>query len=137
METAHFFKQDFKENGSLDWVMLFLNLVNDPTIEQIITPQLVLMMAEYYAYQLEKHVLVILTDMSSYVNMLWEVHLCTQGSWPPMTFHAGFCGTPRGAQAAWVSGVHVYQLVHNLQACRPCGGPEWVYYPVPNFDHPQ
>ena len=73
METARFFKQDFEENGSLDRVTLFLNLANDPTIERIITPRLALTTAEYYAYQLEKHVLVILTDMSSYADALREV----------------------------------------------------------------
>lgn len=72
METARFFKQDFEENGSLDRVTLFLNLANDPTIERIITPRLALATAEYYAYQLEKHVLVILTDMSSYADALRE-----------------------------------------------------------------
>jgi len=73
METARFFRQDFEENGSLDRVTLFLNLANDPTIERIITPRLALTTAEYYAYQLEKHVLVILTDMSSYADALREV----------------------------------------------------------------
>ena len=73
METARFFKQDFEENGSLDRVTLFLNLANDPTIERIITPRLALATAEYYAYQLERHVLVILTDMSSYADALREV----------------------------------------------------------------
>lgn len=73
METARFFKQDFEEDGSIERVTLFLNLANDPTIERIITPRLALTTAEYYAYQLEKHVLVILTDMSSYADALREV----------------------------------------------------------------
>ncbi|CAO1623488.1 unnamed protein product [Jaminaea pallidilutea] len=73
METARFFKQDFESNGSLDRVTLFLNLANDPTIERIITPRLALTTAEYYAYQLEKHVLVVLTDMTSYADALREV----------------------------------------------------------------
>ena len=76
METARFFKEDFESNGSLDRVTLFLNLANDPTIERIITPRLALTTAEYYAYQLEKHVLVILTDMSSYADALREVCFC-------------------------------------------------------------
>jgi V-type H+-transporting ATPase subunit B len=75
METARFFKEDFESNGSLDRVTLFLNLANDPTIERIITPRLALTTAEYYAYQLEKHVLVILTDMSSYADALREVRI--------------------------------------------------------------
>jgi len=54
-------------------VVLFLNLANDPTIERIITPRLALTAAEFLAYQCEKHVLVILTDMSSYAEALREV----------------------------------------------------------------
>jgi V-type H+-transporting ATPase subunit B len=73
METARFFKQDFEENGSMERVTLFLNLANDPTIERIVTPRLALTTAEFFAYQLNKHVLVILTDMSSYADALREV----------------------------------------------------------------
>merc|ERR1711937_165090 len=73
METARFFKNDFEENGSMENVVLFLNLANDPTIERIITPRLALTTAEYLAYQCNKHILVILTDMSSYADALREV----------------------------------------------------------------
>ncbi|CAG5120369.1 unnamed protein product [Candidula unifasciata] len=73
MEAARFFKQDFEENGSMENVSLFLNLANDPTIERIITPRIALTTAEYLAYQCEKHILVILTDMSSYAEALREV----------------------------------------------------------------
>ncbi|KAF0992388.1 hypothetical protein HZS_2666 [Henneguya salminicola] len=73
METARYFKQDFEENGSMENVCLFLNLANDPTIERIITPRLALTTAEFLAYQCEKHVLVIMTDMSSYAEALREV----------------------------------------------------------------
>lgn len=73
METARFFKSDFEQHGSMDNVCLFLNLANDPTIERIITPRIALTTAEFLAYQCEKHVLVILTDMSSYANALREV----------------------------------------------------------------
>jgi V-type H+-transporting ATPase subunit B len=73
METARFFKHDFEETGTMENVCLFLNLANDPTIERIITPRLALTTAEYLAYQCGKHVLVILTDMSSYADALREV----------------------------------------------------------------
>lgn len=49
---------------------------NDPTIERIITPRIALTTAEYLAYECGKHVLVILTDMSSYADALREVTLC-------------------------------------------------------------
>jgi len=73
METARFFKNDFEQNGSMERVSLFLNLANDPTIERIITPRLALTTAEYLAYEREMHVLVVLTDMSSYADALREV----------------------------------------------------------------
>merc|ERR1711977_499324 len=73
METARFFKTDFEENGSMEQLVMFLNLASDPTIERIITPRLALTTAEYLAYTKERHVLVILTDMSSYADALREV----------------------------------------------------------------
>merc|ERR1712142_815080 len=73
METYRFFVDDFEKHGSMDNVSLFMNLANDPTIERIVTPRIALTAAEYLAYQCEKHVLVILTDMSSYAEALREV----------------------------------------------------------------
>merc|ERR550514_2639124 len=73
METARFFRNDFEENGSMENVVLYLNLANDPTIERIVTPRLALTTAEYFAYTLEQHVFCILTDMSSYADALREV----------------------------------------------------------------
>merc|ERR1740138_1348611 len=72
-ETARFFKNDFEATGAMQRTSLFLNLANDPTIERIITPRLTLTTAEYLAYEREMHVLVILTDMSSYADALREV----------------------------------------------------------------
>ena len=55
-------------------LLLFIDLqANDPTIERIITPRIALTTAEYLAYECGKHVLVILTDMSSYADALREV----------------------------------------------------------------
>ncbi|WEL39674.1 v-type ATP synthase beta chain [Encephalitozoon hellem] len=73
VETANFFKNSFEASGSIGRTALFLNLANDPTIERIITPRLALTAAEYLAYEKEKHVLVIMTDMSSYADALREV----------------------------------------------------------------
>ena len=72
-ETARFFKTDFEVYGSMDRVVLFMNLANDATIERIITPRLALTTAEYLAYTEEMHVLTILTDMSAYANALREI----------------------------------------------------------------
>jgi len=72
-ETARFFTNDFQEDGSMERVTLFLNMASDPTIERIITPRLALTTAEYLAYTCNQHVLVLLTDMSSYCEALREV----------------------------------------------------------------
>ena len=53
--------------------VLFLNLASDPTIERIITHRLALTIAEYLDYEKGLHVLVILTDISSYANALRDV----------------------------------------------------------------
>ncbi|KCZ79571.1 V-type proton ATPase subunit B [Anncaliia algerae PRA339] len=73
METAKFFKDSFEQAGTSQNTTLFLNLANDPTIERIITPRIALTTAEYLAYETERHVLVIMTDMSSYADALREV----------------------------------------------------------------
>jgi len=72
-ETARFFKTDFEVYGSMDRVVLFMNLADDAPIERIITPRLALTTAEYLAYTEEMHVLTILTDMSAYANALREI----------------------------------------------------------------
>jgi len=72
-ETARFFINDFEKNGSMERVVLFMNIASDPTIERIITPKLALTTAEYLAYEKDMHVLVILTDMSAYADALKEV----------------------------------------------------------------
>jgi V-type H+-transporting ATPase subunit B len=73
LETARFFQKDFEVHGSMERVVLFLNLAKDPAIERIITPRLCLTTAEYLAYERELHVLVIMTDMTAYANAVREV----------------------------------------------------------------
>jgi V-type H+-transporting ATPase subunit B len=60
-------------NAHFNILIMFLLQANDPTIERIITPRIALTTAEYLAYECGKHVLVILTDMSSYADALREV----------------------------------------------------------------
>merc|ERR1712167_69898 len=62
-----------EENRSMENVVLFMNLANDPTIERIVTPRLALTTAEYFAYTREQHVLVIMTDLSAYADALREI----------------------------------------------------------------
>jgi V/A-type H+-transporting ATPase subunit B len=52
---------------------MFINLANDPAIERIATPRFALTAAEYLAYDLGMHVLVILNDMTNYCEALREI----------------------------------------------------------------
>jgi len=72
-EEANFFIEDFRRTGALERAVLFLNLANEPPIERISTPRLALTCAEYLAFDLEMHVLVILMDMTFYAEALREI----------------------------------------------------------------
>lgn len=72
-EEADYFISDFRRTGALDRAVLFVNLANDPVIERIATPRMALTVAEYLAFELDMHVLVILTDMTNYAEALREV----------------------------------------------------------------
>jgi len=72
-EEAEFFMSNFRKTGAIERAVLFLNLANDPAIERIATPKMALTTAEYLAFELNKHVLVILTDMTNYCESLREV----------------------------------------------------------------
>ena len=71
-DVADYFKRSFEETGVLQKVVMFLNLSNDPIIERILTPRCALTVAEYLAYEHNMHILVILTDMTSYAEALRE-----------------------------------------------------------------
>jgi V/A-type H+-transporting ATPase subunit B len=72
-EEAEFFISEFKKTGALGRAVLFINLADDPAIERIATPRLALSCAEYLAFDLDMHVLVIMTDMTNYAEALREI----------------------------------------------------------------
>ena len=72
-EESHFFISDFEKSGAISRSVLILNLADDPAIERIATPRVGLTCAEYLAFELNMHVLVILTDMTNYCEALKEV----------------------------------------------------------------
>ena len=72
-EEADFFISDFKRTGAIERAVLFINLADDPAIERIATPRTALTAAEYLAFELDMHVLVILTDMTNYAEALREI----------------------------------------------------------------
>ncbi len=71
-DVAEYFRRSFDESGVLQKVVMFLNLSNDPIIERTLTPRCALTTAEYLAFELNMHVLVIMTDMTSYAEALRE-----------------------------------------------------------------
>jgi len=72
-EEADFFMSDFRKTGAIERAVLFMNLANDPAVERIATPRMAITCAEYLAYELGMHVLVILTDITNYAEALREV----------------------------------------------------------------
>jgi V/A-type H+/Na+-transporting ATPase subunit B len=72
-EEAEYFSSTLKKTGAIEHSVLFLNLANDPAVERVITPRMALTAAEYLAYDLGMHVLVILTDMTNYCESLKEI----------------------------------------------------------------
>jgi len=71
-EAQHFIK-NFEETGALERSVIFLNLADDPAVERIVTPRMALTAAEYFAFEKDMHVLVILTDMTNYCESLREI----------------------------------------------------------------
>jgi V/A-type H+-transporting ATPase subunit B len=72
-DEARFFREDFEKQGAFEHVTMFINLADDPAIERIITPRVALTAAEYFAFKLGMHVLVILSDMTNYAEALREI----------------------------------------------------------------
>ncbi len=72
-EEANYFMADFEKTGALERSVVFLNLADDPAVERTITPRLALTTAEYLAFDLGYHVLVILTDMTNYCEALRQI----------------------------------------------------------------
>ncbi len=71
-DVADYFRRSFEQSGVLSRVVMFLNLANDPIIERILTPRCALTAAEYLAFERNMHILVIMTDMTSYAEACRE-----------------------------------------------------------------
>ena len=70
---AHFFQEEFASSGVLGNVVMYINLADDPPIERLALPRVALTTAEYLAFELDRHVLVVMTDMTNYAEALREV----------------------------------------------------------------
>jgi V/A-type H+/Na+-transporting ATPase subunit B len=88
-DVARFFIDSFERSGALSRVVMFLSLADSPTIERLVTPRCALTAAEYLAYDLGMHVLVVLTDMTNYCEALREVS-SSRGEVPSRKGYPGY-----------------------------------------------
>jgi V/A-type H+-transporting ATPase subunit B len=72
-QDARYFQESFEESGALQRLVMFLNLADEPVIERLLAPRAALTAAEYLAFELDHHVLVVMTDMTAYAEALREV----------------------------------------------------------------
>ncbi len=88
-DVADFFRRTFEDSGASSHVVMYLNLANDPVVERLITPKLALTAAEYLAFDKGMHILVILTDMTSYAEAMREVS-SSKGEIPSRKGYPGY-----------------------------------------------
>lgn len=88
-DVADFFRRTFEESGATPHVVMFLNLANDPVVERLITPKVALTAAEYLAYEKGMHILVVLTDMTSFAEAMREVS-SSKGEIPSRKGYPGY-----------------------------------------------
>ena len=88
-DVADHFRKSFERSGVINKVVMFLNLSNDPVVERTITPRCALTAAEYLAFKHDMHVLVIMTDMTSYCEALREVS-SSKGEIPSRKGYPGY-----------------------------------------------
>lgn len=88
-DVAEYFRHTFEESGASSHVTMFLNLANDPVVERLITPKVALTTAEYLAYEKGMHILVILTDMTSFAEAMREVS-SSKGEIPSRKGYPGY-----------------------------------------------
>lgn len=88
-DQAQFFINSFEESGVLSKVVMFQSLADAPSIERIITPRCALTAAEYLAYEMNMHVLVVMTDMTNYCEALREIST-TRGEVPGRKGYPGY-----------------------------------------------
>ena len=88
-DVAEYFRRTFEESGASSHVVMFTNLANDPVLERLITPKVALTAAEYLAFEKGMHILVVLTDMTSYAEAMREVSSC-KGEIPSRKGYPGY-----------------------------------------------
>ena len=72
-DTAEAFRAAMETSGALGHTVMFLNLADESSAQRLLTPRFALTAAEYLAFVEDRHVLVIMTDMTNYCEALREV----------------------------------------------------------------
>jgi V/A-type H+-transporting ATPase subunit B len=72
-DDFHFFKTAFEEHGVFHRTVMFVNQASDPIVERMLVPDMALAVAEKFAVEQNKRVLVLLTDMTSYADAMKEM----------------------------------------------------------------
>ncbi|MDV3353739.1 V-type ATP synthase subunit B [Leptolyngbyaceae cyanobacterium CCMR0082] len=72
-DDYHFFRTTFEDAGVFSRTVMFVNLASDPIVERTLIPDMALAVAERFAVEQGKRVLVLLTDMTAYADALKEI----------------------------------------------------------------
>ncbi|OPL13035.1 MAG: ATP synthase subunit B [delta proteobacterium MLS_D] len=91
-DDAAYFIDNLEQTGALSRAVAFINTASSPVIERLSTPRLALTAAEYLAWEQDKHVLVILTDITNYCDALREL-AAMRGEIPSRRGYPGYMYT--------------------------------------------
>ena len=77
-DDYHFFRTTFEERGVFGRTVMFVNQASDPIVERLLVPDLALAVAERFAVEEGKRVLVLLTDMTAYADAMKEIGIAME-----------------------------------------------------------
>jgi len=72
-DDYYFFRSAFEDAGVFPRTCMFVNLASDPIVERMLVPDMALAVAERFAVEESKRVLVLLTDMTAYADSMKEI----------------------------------------------------------------
>jgi V/A-type H+-transporting ATPase subunit B len=77
-DDYHFFRRQFEDAGVFSRTIMFVNQASDPIVERLLVPDMALAVAERFAVEENKRVLVLLTDMTAYADAMKEVGIAME-----------------------------------------------------------
>ena len=72
-DESEYFIQALNKTGAISRSVVFSSLAGESSAERVLTPRMALTAAEYLAFEKDMHVLVVMTDMTSYAETLREI----------------------------------------------------------------